>query len=340
MQPIHVAVTGMGNPLGQNIYKALSMSSLPLKLYLLDAYPFSAGLLWHGQPVLCPFVKDENYVQELQTFLVREQIHIIFFGTEAEPRAITPYLTHLRQETPTTFVINDERCLKVTGDKLSTARHLAAAGLDSPASADAADASEVASLVDRVGFPLIVKPRTGSAARGITQVDDQKSLQPQLQAGYVVQECLLPRDQEYTVGVYRCQNGSIAAVTTIWRQLDFGLTYKGIVLSNEAIESYAVRVTEAVGAVASCNVQLRLTSRGPVAFEVNTRFSSTTPVRAHFGVNEAEMAIREYVLGEDLDRVEARSGGMLRCWTELYLEQDELDVVRARDLSFWREGRR
>ena len=339
MQTIHVAVTGVGNPLGQNIYKALAMSSLPLKIYLLDAYPFSAGLLWKGQPVVCPFVKEDNYIEELAVFLRRERIQIIFFGTEAEPRAITPHLDQLRRETPTNFVLNDDRCLRIAGDKLLTARHLQDAGLDAPASADATDASAVESLMDQVGFPLVVKPRKGSAARGVIQVHDRKDLQSYLQPGYVVQECLLPSDQEYTVGVYRCRNGHIAGVTTIWRELNFGLTYKAIVLPHKKVESYAIRVIEAVGAIASCNVQLRLTRRGPVAFEVNPRFSSTTPVRAHFGVNEPEMAIREYVLGEDLDQVEARSGGMLRCWTELYLEEDELDAVRARDRSFWKEGR-
>jgi carbamoyl-phosphate synthase large subunit len=73
VQTIHVAVTGVGNPLGQNIYKALAMSSLPLKIYLLDAYPFSAGLLWKGQPVVCPFVKEDNYIEELAVFL-RESV--------------------------------------------------------------------------------------------------------------------------------------------------------------------------------------------------------------------------------------------------------------------------
>ena len=338
MEPIPVAVTGVGNPLGQNIYKALAMSSLPLKIYLLDAYPFSAGLLWPGQAVVCPFVKDENYVEELTRFLQRERIQIIFFGTEAEPRAITPHLDHLQRETPTRFVLNNEKCLRITDDKLLTARHLESAGLDAPASADAADAEAVDSLVKQVGFPLVVKPRAGSATREVMEIQEAKDLPRYLRPGYVVQECLLPRDQEYTIGVYRCRDGHIASATTIWRELNFGLTYKAIVLSNDEIETYAIRVTEAVDAVASCNVQLRLTARGPVAFEVNTRFSSTTPVRAHFGVNEPEMAVREYVLGENLARIEARPGGMLRYWTELYLEADELAAVRARDLEFWKEG--
>ncbi len=338
MNTIRVAVTGMGNPLGQNIYKALAMSSLPLKIYTLDVYPFSAGLLWEGQPVVCTFANTDSFLDEWIAFLKRERINIVFFGTEAEPRVLMPYLDHLRQETLTYFVLNSAECIQIADDKLLTARHLLKAGVDAPASADAADRGEVDALVEQVGFPLIVKPRKGSAARGFEIVGDISSLQHVLTPGYVVQEALLPADQEYTVGVYCCLDGSIASVTTIRRELNFGLTYKGILVHHAEIEAYAVKVVKALGALGPSNVQLRLTSRGPVAFEVNPRLSSTTPIRAHFGVNEPEMAIREYVLGEKLQVIQPRLGGLLRYWSELYLESDELEKAMQRDTTFWRLG--
>lgn len=338
MNTIRVAVTGMGNPLGQNIYKALAMSSLPLKIYMLDVYPFSAGLLWEGQPVVCTFANTPSFLDEWITFLNREQIDIVFFGTEAEPRVLMPQMDRLRRETKTKFVLNSTECIQVADDKLLTARHLLKAGVDAPASADAADQAEVEALVKQAGFPLIVKPRKGSAARGFEIVKDIAALQHLLSPGYVVQEALMPADQEYTVGVYCCLDGSIPSVTTIRRELNFGLTYKGSLVHHPEIEEYSVKVVKALGAIGPSNVQLRLTSRGPVAFEVNPRLSSTTPIRAHFGVNEPEMAIREYVLGETLQVVLPRLGGVLRYWSELYLESDELEKVIQRDTTFWRQG--
>jgi len=335
---IRVAVTGMGNPLGQNIYKALAMSALPLKIYMLDAFPFSAGLLWEGQPVVCPFSSEDSYLDEWINFLQREQIHIVFFGTEAEPRTLMPHLNRLRRETSTNFILNTAECIQIADDKLLTARHLKMVGLESPASADAEDLAEVRSLIEQAGFPLILKPRKGSAARGVEIFKDKTTLERALTPGYVVQEALLPADQEYTVGVYTCRDGSVPSVTTIHRELNFGLTYKGVVVHHDEIEAYAVKVVEALGAVGPSNVQLRLTSRGPVAFEVNPRLSSTTPIRAHFGVNEPEMAIREYVLGEKLQPVKPRLGGVLRYWSERYLESDELEKTMQRDTTFWRKG--
>lgn len=336
MREIRVLVTGMGNPLGQNIYKALKMSALPLRIWVMDANTFSAGLTWEPDSVLAPMVRDPGYLDQFEAFLTRNGIDIVFFGTEAEPAALRPHLDALTARTGTTFALDRQAVLDVADDKLLTARALAAAGIDHPRSAPAEDAAAVAALAEAAGFPLIAKPRKGSAARGLYQFRAPGDLRPDLPPNYVVQECLLPDDQEYTVGIYRTREGQAVAATVILRELNFGLTYKGVLVRHPGIETYAMEVAAALGATGSVNVQLRLTDRGPVAFEVNPRFSSTTPIRAHFGVNEPELAIRELVLGEALAPVTARPGAVLRHWSEQYLEADDHAALMARDLSAWR----
>lgn len=332
---IRAAVTGVGNPLGQNIFKALQMSALPLKLYALDANPFSAGF-FHGEPVLCPRADSPGYVDQLIAFLRREKIAAVFFGTEAEPAILRPHRSRIEAETGAVLMLNDPAVLAIADDKYLTARALAGAGLDHPASAPAEDDTAVAALVATRGFPLIAKPRKGSASRGLVRVHDAGQLAAQRRPGLVIQECLLPDDAEYTVGIYRCRDGSVVATTVIRRDLDFGLTYRGVIRHDTVIAAYAEQVAAALNALGSCNVQLRLTARGPVCFEVNPRFSSTTPVRAHFGVNEPELALREYVLGETLPRIAARPGAVLREWREIYLEEVDAQAVFARNLSAWK----
>jgi carbamoyl-phosphate synthase large subunit len=335
-RPIRVAVTGVGNPLGQNIFKALEASSLPLRLYALDANPMSAGFFGKGVPILCSRADAPGYVEELIAFLKRELIAAVFFGTEAEPAKLRPYRARIEAETSTCLMVNDTAVLAIADDKYLTASALAEAGLDHPASAPAEDRQAVEALVAKCGFPLIAKPRKGSASRGLARIDTREQLDAYLRSGLVIQECLLPDNAEYTVGIYRCRDGRIVATTVIHRELDFGLTYRGIVRQDDRIAAYAEQVMVAIGAVGSGNVQLRLTARGPVCFEINPRFSSTTPVRAHFGVNEPELAIREYVLGETLPHISARAGGVMREWREIYLEAAEVEAALARDLSSWK----
>ena len=69
-----------------------------------------------------------------------------------------------------------------------------------------------------------------------------------------------------------------------------------------------------------CNVQLRMSSKGPVCFEINVRFSGTTPMRTYYGFNEVEAALRHFVLNEPLaDFPIIREGVVVRYWNELYL---------------------
>ena len=80
--------------------------------------------------------------------------------------------------------------------------------------------------------------------------------------------------------------------------------------------------------IGSLNVQLMLTEAGPVPFEINARFSGTTAVRAHFGFNEPEMALRNYFYREDIIDPVIRSGVALR-----YHEEVFVDDVRADELQ-------
>ena len=334
--PVRTLVTGVGHPLGQNVYKALKMSRLPLRIWVMEANRFSVGMLWEEDRVLAPPARSENYASEFAAFLERERIEIVFFGTEAEPAVIRERFSDMTARFGTVFAISPADVLRIADDKYTTSVALAEAGLDHPASAPAEDGHAVRTVIERVGFPVIAKPRKGSASRGLLVIRDQDALDRGLPPGYVVQEYLRPDDQEYTVGVYRCLDGRIATATVIRRHLDFGLTYKGVLVTDPGIETYAVKVVEALGAFGPINVQLRRTDRGPVAFEVNPRLSSTTPIRAHFGVNEPEMAIRELVLGERIPTQKARRGAVLRYWSEQYLEVDEHDRLVAQDLSAWR----
>ncbi|MBB5867183.1 hypothetical protein F4553_000562 [Allocatelliglobosispora scoriae] len=61
-------------------------------------------------------------------------------------------------------------------DKLEMARRVEAAGLRLPAYAEATDAAAVAAFADRVGWPVIVKPRRGSASSGVRRITSATDL--------------------------------------------------------------------------------------------------------------------------------------------------------------------
>jgi carbamoyl-phosphate synthase large subunit len=102
------------------------------------------------------------------------------------------------------------------------------------------------------------------------------------------------------------------------RELAAGNTYKAWVVTQPEVQAESLRVIAALGIRGPCNVQLRLTARGPVTFEINPRLSGTTAMRAHFGYNEVDMAIRSFLLGEQLQLPTITPGTALRFWDEMY----------------------
>jgi len=68
---------------------------------------------------------------------------------------------------------------------------------------------------------------------------------------------------------------------------------------------------------------MRLHGGRAVCFEINVRFSGTTPVRARFGFNDVEAALRHYVLAEAaVDLPLITNGIALRYWNEAYVSTE------------------
>ncbi|HEX8907769.1 MAG TPA: ATP-grasp domain-containing protein, partial [Anaeromyxobacteraceae bacterium] len=146
------------------------------------------------------------------------------------------------------------------------------------------------------------------------------------------QEYLLPDDEEYTVGVYRSPRSGYLGQIAFRRSLAAGLTYKAEVVFDQEIAAACRRVVEAFELFGPVNLQLRKTEAGVRVFEINLRFSSSAVMRAHFGFNEAELCLRDLVLGEPLEVPAVRRGWALRYWDEVYLTEGECAALR-------REGR-
>ena len=112
------------------------------------------------------------------------------------------------------------------------------------------------------------------------------------------------------------------------RELQEGTTIRAIVDDYEEVSKEAKRVAKALKSYGPCNFQLRLTKRGPVIFEINPRFSGTTPIRAKFGFNVPETIIRKVIFKEDIQELKYKKGIALRYWNEIYIPRDYYENIK------------
>lgn len=332
-RPLRVLITGMGCPLGHSIFKAARAASLQLEIVAADADPRSVGLYLGAPAVLVPLARDPKFVPGLVEVLRMYEVDALFVGTLAEMQIVAESRERIERESGTCVLIETPEVLRIANDKYATATMLEAAGLPHARSALSDNSVELEALADTAGFPLFAKPAVGSASRGIAVLRGYEELTAFVSergSGWVVQEYLGDGSREYTTGVYTTLDGRTMDVMSMWRDLQFGLSYKTEVRAFPEIDDYAIRVAEALGATGPCNVQSMLTdNRGPVCFEINPRLSSTSPIRAAFGLNEVELLLRERVLGEEIVAAPHTTGWAFRSWQETIVTAEAVERLTS-----------
>lgn len=322
MKPITVLVTGVGAPVGVGIIKALRASSLTIRIIGVDSEPLAQGLFRVDQAYLIPSARSnpEAYFEALVKTSQIEGADILFSGWEGELPLLADRKADFEARTGTILPLAPDATQKALDKWLST-KVLSAFAVPVPDTVLPTDQEQLENFRRNHAYPYLMKPRRGSGGRGLVLVHTDKELAffSDYIPNPVVQELLLPDDQEYTVGVFRQVDEKPVGALALKRSLSGGLSYRMESQINPDACDIAMRAAAALGLVGAVNVQMRLTSEGFKVFEVNPRCSSATCVRANFGFNEPELTIRHFVLGEDLTAPDIKEGICLRFWEEIYL---------------------
>lgn len=327
---INVLLTGAGGNLAHFIYNALLCSTLDLRIITCDYSHNAVGLYQGAVGYVVPPAKDEGYLPQIINICQQENIHIIMVGGMVEMRLLAQYEELIKAQTGAFLVASTPKSLRQMEDKWALASYLARAGFDFPSSVLPHDEVELERLLGQVPYPYVVKDRFGGGSQGLGVARNRSQLDYLIATipNPVVQEYLYPDDEEYTVGVFIGSNGRAMASIVMKRELGLGLTAKAQVLPESDLGQYCERVLEGIGCLGPANVQLRLTASGPVIFEINPRFSSTTSARAYYGYNEAEMCIRHFILSEPIRRPLIRGGRFFRVIEDVFVNNAVYEAVK------------
>lgn len=331
---VKILLTGAGGLMAHFILKALNASSLDLNAIGCDHDPKAAGLLRTHVGYVVPSAKEEAYIPKIIDICKREGVQLIFVHGAIERHVLAQNRDFIFSETGAFVVTPPDEVLLQLEDKWELTRYLERRGFAFPYSVLPHDEPGLQQFIDKFPFPYVVKDRFGWGSRGIGIAKDRRDLEYFLATipNPVIQEYLGRSDEEYTVGVFVERGGKAVASIVMKRELGFGLTMKAEVITNSEIGAYCEKVVEGSGCVGPTNVQLRMTERGPVVFEINARFSTTTSARCHFGYNEAELSVRSFVFQEEILQPKIRGGSFVRVMEEVIIDNDALELLA-------REGR-
>lgn len=332
MNQVNVLLTGAGGNLAHFIRSALYASKLKISITVCDYSPFAVGLYQESTGYIVPAAKEQTYIPKIIAICKKEQITCIMAGGMAEQRVLAAYAEEIYHQTNAVVISSSSHHLLRMEDKYALACHLKDAGFNYPRSVLPTDETHYGEFIEKVPFPYVVKDRFGAGSQSIGIAQNLFELQfwQKKISNPVIQEYIYPDDEEYTVGVFVGKDHCAAGSIVMKRWLDLGMTFKAKVLPESDLGPYCEKVIHGLNCLGPANIQLRMSDKGPIIFEINPRFSSTTSARAHYGFNETEMSIRHFVFGEKLQKPSVLPGTFFRVIEDVYVSSDKVEAAQIK----------
>lgn len=284
---INILVTGCGGDIGQSIGKILNESDYVDNVYGCDISEKNAAKFIFSNFFLALPYSNDNYLVSLEKAIQDNQIDLVMPVSEPELRYFSQ-LDMLDNIGNAKMITASKLAMEIGFDKLKTANFLKDAGLPFPLTYNIESVNSIEK------YPVILKSKTGSGSSKVNLVDDYESFLfiKKNNPDYIVQEYLEGSKGEFTCGVFRSKNG-ITRTIILQRELMGGFSGYGEVIVDDEIDNILIKIAEKLQLVGSINVQLRVTEKGPVVFEINPRFSSTVRFRDLFGFQDVIWSIED-----------------------------------------------
>lgn len=324
---ITVLVTGSGGGVGQGLIKSLKLiPDLKIKIISADMNSLAAGVYSGDISVIVPSASSVTYFESLIQIINEENVDYYFPGTDVELLFCAEKKNDIEASCNVKVVISPLEAIKISDDKFKTADFLKSNGFNYPETVLAEEFSQSC-----FKYPVIVKPAVGCRSIGVGIACNEAEVFKRIsnESGLVVQELIGNDSTEFTCTIV-IVNDFVSDVVILRRDLRSGDTFRAEPISNKIISDYVKAVAIKLGIYGSCNFQLRLdANQQPKIFEINCRFSGTTPFCAQLGLNPVE-----YYLKNDLhmeyDFNINFNAYVLRYWSEVVVNKEDMAMLTER----------
>jgi carbamoyl-phosphate synthase large subunit len=316
---INILVTGAGGGVGQGIIKSIKLiDDLDIHVIAADMSPLASGLYGGNEAILVPAASANDYFDVISDICMENNINYYFPGTDVELLKAADFSSELFHKCQTETAVCPKDVIEIADDKYSTYKFLVDNGFDAPVTSFPNDTD-----LNSLQYPVIIKPRVGCRSIGVYKVNNVQDAKTAIGSvdGPVIQEYL--DGDEFTCTVVAVKD-KISDVLCLKRDLRAGDTYRAFPEKNSVIEEYVKNLALKLGIYGSCNFQLRLDDGVPKLFEINSRFSGTTPFCAQLGFNPVEFYLKArldipYESNVNYDAM------VLRHWTEVLVPKSILN---------------
>lgn len=294
-----ILLTAIGGDIAQSIATIIREVYPNWRIIGCDINDRHAGFLFVDKYYTVPIAGSTDYLSKIKSIVKKEKIDFVF--PLSEPELIYFMELGIKEIFDSQLIKANNRSIELGTDKLLTSHFLSSIGCPAPWTISANECD------NNTQFPCIFKPRRGSGSKKVFICNNIKEaiFFNKKYPDCIVQELLLPEEQEITCAIYRTLDGRIAVLQLLRKLLD-GSTAWAKVIQNKEIFYQCKSIALGLDLKGSINVQLRVTNQGPRVFEINPRFSSTVLIRHLMGYCDVVWALKES-MGHELGLLDRKS---------------------------------
>jgi carbamoyl-phosphate synthase large subunit len=273
------------------------------KVFAGDATLEAPALQAADESFLLPPIKHSDYFDKLLDICQQKQVRLIIPLNDLE----LPYLARQRDrflEIGTIPVVSSPEVIDLCFDKFATFQFLQKLGISAPKTYLSLDEARDAIAQGEISFPLVVKPRWGSASIGIEYPEDDEELElayrfvkKLLGKSFLAEvsssdpeRCILIQErltgQEHGLDIINDLEGSYIT-TFIKRKLTMraGETDRAVTVENSEIKQLGEKIGQNLGHIGNLDCDVMVGSKGLCVLELNPRFGGGYPFSQIAGAN-------------------------------------------------------
>lgn len=245
----------------------------------LDASPTAPGLQFADRSHVVPRLDETEFIPALKKIIQDEQVAAVFPLIDPDVSLLAAHKREL-ESGGTRLAVVEPAAADITGDKLLTQQFFHNVGLPTPRTwlPESIGAGELT-------YPVIVKPRAGSASHHVFRVETEEQLAffTHYVDNPIVQE-LVP-GPEITNDVVCDWEGQLLSVVSRQRiRVHGGEVLIGKTVFNQGIIDDCATIARALPAVGPITAQCMMSDRGHLFTEINARFGGGAPLGFAAGV--------------------------------------------------------
>jgi len=334
----NVVVTASGTIVSQGIIKSLKLANskkdnpVEYRIIATDMSPQAAGLYRSDKGILVPSATSPSYVESIIKICKEESVQAVFVGSDEELLPLANAKKMIESETESKVITNPIEVITIARDKWKTYEFLKKNNFPC---AESSLLENQDKFIEEFGFPLVVKPREGHGSLHFYVVNNHEEVKHAVSAiekiGWnpLLQEYLIGEDTEYTTGITINKTGEeILSSISIRKIIKNGQTHKAFIDYFDHIRKPAEEVALKLKGTGALNIQSKFVEDESKIFEINPRFSATSPIRAAAGVNEADIVFRNIVLDEKIIVEKYKKLVCMRYSNEVYVPLSTYDKTK------------